>query len=68
MTETKAKRYRVTAPCITHIPSTSYAGTGLTRSGVALITLYHGDFLPEGVPADKIRHLLDLGMIAEFEG
>lgn len=55
-----AKRYQVTAACVTHIP-----GPSLLGSGTALGTLYQDAILPPGVPADRIKHLLDNGLIAE---
>lgn len=54
-------RYQVTAPCVVHVPA-------MTPSGPALGTYYQDAILPEGVPENKIRHLLDAGMIAAVGG
>lgn len=54
-------RYQVTAPCVVHVPA-------MTPSGPALETYYQDAILPEGVPENKIRHLLDSGMIAVVGG
>lgn len=51
------KTYIVTGACVTHIP---VAGP----DGKMLVTLYQGAPLPEGVPDDRIRHLLDSNLIA----
>lgn len=55
---TMAKQYTVTAACVTHIPVDG-------PDGRMLATFYAGATLPEGVPADRIQHLLDAGLIAE---
>ncbi|MFB4306981.1 hypothetical protein [Actinomadura sp. GTD37] len=52
--------YRVTAPCLVHVPVR-------TATGPALGTVYAGDVLPGGVPEEKIRFWLDGGMIEEIE-
>jgi hypothetical protein len=42
-------------------------GGAITPGGrPALVTLLRDQLLPEGVPEDRIRHLLDMGMIVEF--
>ncbi len=51
-------KYQVIAPCITHIPVPGVGGTSLD-------TLYQGAILPDGVPQDRIKHLLDTGLIVE---
>lgn len=52
-----AKHYVVTGACVTHIPVTD-------SGGPMLVTLYQGAQLPEGVPEDRIKHLLDNNLIA----
>ena len=54
-------RYQVTAPCVVHIPTVS-------ATGPSLGTFYRDAILPEGVPENKIRHLLESGMIAVVGG
>lgn len=51
-------KYVVTGACITHVPA---AGP----DGPLLVTLYQGAPLPEGVPADRVKHLLDNNLIAK---
>ncbi|SFK92602.1 hypothetical protein SAMN05216275_14163 [Streptosporangium canum] len=51
-------KYKVTAPCVTHIP---VPGPG----GISLTTLYVDAVLPEGVDEDRIKHLLDSKLIVE---
>ncbi|MFB4275734.1 hypothetical protein ACBJ59_10615 [Nonomuraea sp. MTCD27] len=48
--------YQVTAPCVVHIPT-------VTAAGPALGTFYKDAVLPDGVPQDKLDHLLANGMI-----
>jgi hypothetical protein len=55
-----ATQYEVTAACVTHIPAA-------TSNGPMLLTLYRGNRLPGGVPQDRLRHLLDGGMIRAVE-
>lgn len=55
---TMAKQYTVTAACVAHIPVDG-------PDGRMLAMFYQGAVLPEGVPADRIKHLLDAGLIAE---
>lgn len=55
-----ATEYEVTAACVTHIPT-------VTSNGPMLLTLYRGNRLPSGVPQDRLRHLLDGGMIRAVE-
>lgn len=55
-----AKKYRVTAPCVVHIPVS-------TSEGPMLGTFYKDALLPEGVPAEKLKHLLDSNLIAEVD-
>lgn len=60
-----AMRYQVIAACVTNIPAyTSVPG----YQGASLATFYRAQILPDGVPKATIRHLLDAGLIAEFEG
>lgn len=56
-----SKSYVVTGACVTHIP---VAGPG----GQMLVTLYQGAPMPEGVPDDRIKHLLDSKLIEEVGG
>ena len=56
-----SKQYTVTAACVTHIP---VAGP----DGQMLVTLYQGAALPEDVPEDRIKHLLDNKLIAAQGG
>ncbi|MFD1547711.1 hypothetical protein [Nonomuraea guangzhouensis] len=60
-----ATRYQVTAPCVTHIPTQSSLSG---RGGGTLVTLYCRQLLPDGVPEEKVRQLLDSGLITEFDG
>lgn len=53
------KKYKVTAPCVVHIPVS-------TSDGPMLATFYKDALLPEGVPADKLKHLLGSNLIAEI--
>jgi hypothetical protein len=53
-----AKNYVVTGACVTHIPVAGSEGT-------MLVTLYQGAPLPEGVPDDRVKHLLDSNLIAK---
>jgi hypothetical protein len=56
-----SKQYVVTGACVTHIP---VAGP----DGQMLVTLYQGAPMPEGVPDDRIKHLLDSNLIEEVGG
>lgn len=56
-----AKNYVVTAPCVTHIPVSG-------SEGPMLVTLYQGSPMPEGVPEDRLKHLLDSKLIEEVGG
>lgn len=56
-----SKQYVVTGACVTHIP---VAGP----NGPMLVTLYQGASMPEGVPDDRIKHLLDSNLIEEVGG
>jgi hypothetical protein len=56
-----SKQYVVTGACVTHIP---VAGP----DGQMLVTLYQGAPLPEGVPDDRIKHLLGSNLIEEVGG
>jgi hypothetical protein len=51
-----AKRYKVTAPCVVNVPVSSEQGAQLT-------TFYRDALLPEGVPAARVKHLLDSNLI-----
>jgi hypothetical protein len=53
-----AKKYVVTGACVTHVPVDG-------PEGKTLVTLYQNTPLPEGVPEDRIQHLLDNNLIAE---
>lgn len=53
-------QYQVTAACVAHIPA---MGPG----GVTLGVYYQGAILPDGVPEDRIKHLLDAGMISAVD-
>lgn len=53
-------KYVVTGACVTHVPA---AGP----DGPLLVTLYQGAPLPEGVPADRVKHLLDSNLIAKAD-
>lgn len=53
-------QYQVTAACVVHIPA-------MTASGPALGTFYRDAILPEGVPQDRIDHLLAGGMIRALD-
>jgi hypothetical protein len=56
-----SKKYVVTGACVTHIPVAGPEGQMLT-------TLYQGSPMPEGVPDDRIQHLLDSNLIAAEGG
>jgi hypothetical protein len=56
-----SKNYVVTGACVTHIP---VAGP----DGKMLVTLYQGAPMPEGVPDDRLKHLLDSKLIEEVGG
>lgn len=56
-----SKNYVVTGACVTHIP---VAGP----DGKMLVTLYQGAPMPEGVPDDRLKHLLDSNLIEEVGG
>ncbi|NUW45548.1 hypothetical protein [Nonomuraea rhodomycinica] len=53
-------QYQVVAPCVTHIPVAS-------ASGQMLATFYEGAILPAGVPADRVKHLLDSKLIKALD-
>lgn len=53
-----AKTYQVTGACITNIPVSSATGTQLA-------TFYSRNLLPAGVPDERIKHLLSVGLIEE---
>lgn len=53
-----ATEYEVTGDMIVHIPVT-------TSNGPMLVDLYKGARLPEGVPQERIQHLLDSNLIKE---
>lgn len=56
------KKYEVTGACVTHIPT-------VTTDGVETrITAYQGAILPDTVPAERIKHLLDVNLIKEVGG
>jgi hypothetical protein len=55
-----AKQYKVTAPCVVNVPVSSEQGAQLT-------TFYRDALLPEGVPADRVKHLLDSNLIAPVD-
>lgn len=56
-----AKQFRVIGACVTDIPVQ-------TSNGVIRTTLYQDAVLPEGVPAERIAHLLDVKLIEEIGG
>ncbi|MFI7125990.1 hypothetical protein ACIBQ1_09870 [Nonomuraea sp. NPDC050153] len=49
-------RYEVTASCVAHIPV-------MTPGGLVLDMFYKGAILPDGVPAERLNHLVVAGMI-----
>lgn len=53
------KNYQVTAQCVVHIPMS-------TSTGAILGTLYRGATFNGDPDTDKIKHLLDSGMIVEL--
>jgi hypothetical protein len=55
------KQYKVTAPCVVHIPVS-------TSDGPMLSTFYKDASLPAGVPEEKLKHLLDGNLIEEVGG
>jgi hypothetical protein len=55
-----AKQYKVTAPCVVNVPVSS-------EQGAQLSTFYRDALLPEGVPADRVKHLLDSNLIAPVD-
>ncbi|MEV4179937.1 hypothetical protein AB0J28_00640 [Streptosporangium canum] len=56
-----SKRYKVTAPCVANVP--------VSAAPDASMTIFYKDaLLPEGVPAERLRHLLDGNMIEEIKG
>lgn len=55
-----SKNYVVTGACVTHIP---VAGP----DGPMLVTLYQNAPMPEGVPDDRLKHLLDSKLIEEVK-
>ncbi|MFI7449545.1 hypothetical protein ACIBQX_18760 [Nonomuraea sp. NPDC049714] len=54
------KQYKVTAPCVVNVPVSSEQGAQLT-------TFYRGALLPEGVPAARVKHLLDSNLIEQVK-
>lgn len=59
MSETNAKTYRVLAACVVHVPTPSPQGT--------VLGTYYRDGMFSGDPTtEKIRHLVDGGMIVEL--
>lgn len=56
-----AKTFQVTGPCVTNVPVAGVQGTQLA-------TFYAGHVLPADVPADRIKHLLSVGLIEEVGG
>jgi hypothetical protein len=56
-----SKQYKVTAPCVVHVPVS-------TSDGPMLGTFYKDAILPGDVPAEKLKHLLDSGLIEEVGG
>jgi len=56
-----AKSYQVVGACVTNVPVAGPHGTQLA-------TFYAGQPLPEGVPADRVKHLLSVGLIKETGG
>ncbi|MFI7468140.1 hypothetical protein [Nonomuraea sp. NPDC049646] len=56
-----AKTYRVVGACVTNLPVS-------TAQGTQLATFYTGSILPEAVPADRVKHLLSVGLIEEVPG
>lgn len=56
-----AKSYQVVGACVTNVPVAGAQGTQLA-------TFYAGQPLPEGVPADRIAHLLSVDLIKEVGG
>ncbi|MEV0584102.1 hypothetical protein [Nonomuraea sp. NPDC050310] len=53
-----ATEYEVVGEYIVHIPVS-------TSNGTMLVDLAKGAILPEGVPQERIQHLLDSNLIAE---
>jgi hypothetical protein len=56
-----AKQYKVTAPCVVNVPVSSERGAQLT-------TFYRGALLPAGVPAGRVKHLLDSNLVEQVQG
>lgn len=56
-----AKSYRVVGACVTNVPVS-------TGQGTQLATFYTGHVLPADVPADRVAHLLSVGLIEEVGG
>jgi len=54
-------QYKVTAPCLVHVPFN-------TPQGTQLGTLYAEAILPDGVPQEKVDFWLDAGMIEKVGG
>ncbi len=52
------KRYQVVGECA-HVTVTDHTGVN------AVNLLYKGAFLPDGVDKDRLKHLLDTGLVAE---
>lgn len=56
-----SKQYKVIGACITNVPIDTAQGSQLA--------MFHQDaILPPGVPADRIKHLLSVGLIEEVGG
>ncbi|GAA3721766.1 hypothetical protein GCM10022224_104010 [Nonomuraea antimicrobica] len=55
-----ATTYQVVAPCVTNVPVS-------TGQGTQMATFYTNHLLPPSVPADRIKHLLSLGLIKAVE-
>lgn len=55
------KQYKVTAPCVVHVPVS-------TSDGPMLGTFYKDAILPSDVPEEKVKHLLDSNLIEEVGG
>ena len=56
MAEAKKKQQKVVAPIVTARMENS-----------RLVYLYRGDVVPEGLTAESLKHLSDLGFVAESE-
>jgi len=56
-----SKTYQVVGACIANLPID-------TPQGAQLVMLHQHAVLPPGVPADRIEHLLSVGLIKEVRG